>query len=50
MTQDTQGDWQGSVLLHTDEPVSIASFGKSDTGQLFAVDLVDGVLYQIQEG
>ena len=49
LTQDTQGNWQRSVLLQTDEPISIASFGESDTGQLFAVDLVAGVLYQLEE-
>ncbi len=49
LTQDGQGNWQRSVLLRTDEPVHIASFGEGDTGELFAVDLVDGVLYRLNQ-
>ena len=49
LTRDAQGDWQRSVLLQTDERVDIASFGESDSGELFAVDLVAGVLYRLDQ-
>jgi glucose/arabinose dehydrogenase len=41
------GQWKRSVLLSTTEPVQIASFGESDAGELFAVDLVAGTVYQL---
>jgi glucose/arabinose dehydrogenase len=49
LTQDAQGNWQRSVLLQTDDRVDIASFGESDSGELFAVDLVAGVLYRLDQ-
>jgi glucose/arabinose dehydrogenase len=42
-----RGKWERSVLLRATEQLQIASFGESDAGELFAVDLVSGTLYRI---
>ena len=45
--------WDGqmgrSVLLHSEDQLNIASFGESDAGELFAVDLVKGALYLVMK-
>jgi glucose/arabinose dehydrogenase len=41
------GQWKRSVVLSNTEQWQIASFGESDAGELFAVDLVAGTLYQL---
>jgi hypothetical protein len=47
LTRNRQGRWERSTLLRSQDEHRIASFGESDRGELFAVDLVAGVLYQI---
>jgi glucose/arabinose dehydrogenase len=49
LTRDQQsGKWVRSVLLHSGDPLNIASFGESDFGELYAVDLVSGTLFRIE--
>jgi glucose/arabinose dehydrogenase len=48
LTRDPQtGKWGRSVLFHSGNQLNIASFGESDAGELFAVDLKDGTLSRI---
>jgi glucose/arabinose dehydrogenase len=47
LKRDETGNWERSVLLRADEQLNIASFGESDAGELFAVDLVSGTLFSI---
>ena len=48
LKQDGTGNWQHSVLLQSGNQLNIASFGESDAGELFAVDLVRGTLFRIE--
>ena len=50
LTPNQGGDWERSVLLRSENNHSIASFGEDDDGELFAVDLVSGVLFQVAPG
>ncbi len=47
LKRNSQGNWERSVLLRADKQLNIASFGESDAGELFAVDLVSGTLFRI---
>jgi glucose/arabinose dehydrogenase len=48
LTKDGTGNWERSVLFHSEERLNIASFGESDAGELFAVDLIAGTLSRIE--
>jgi hypothetical protein len=48
LKRNNQGNWERSVLLRADKQLNIASFGESDAGELFAVDLVSGTLFRIE--
>jgi hypothetical protein len=48
LTRDNTGKWRRSVLLHSGDQLNIASFGESDAGELFAVDLINGTLSRIE--
>jgi glucose/arabinose dehydrogenase len=39
------GGWQMAELVHTD--IEISSFGEDERGEVFVLDISDGVLYQI---
>ena len=47
--RNRQGKWERSVLLRAKKELNIASFGESDAGELFAVDLVKGALLPCHE-
>jgi glucose/arabinose dehydrogenase len=47
--RNRQGKWERSVLLRAKKELNIASFGESDAGELFAVDLVKGALYRVMK-
>jgi hypothetical protein len=49
LTRDETGNWERSVLLRADKQLNIASFGESDAGELFAVDLISGTLFRIED-
>ncbi len=49
LTRDQNGNWMRSVLIRSDTNHNIASFGVNAAGELFAVDLVAGVLYQLNQ-
>jgi glucose/arabinose dehydrogenase len=48
LTQDAPGQWERSVLFHSDDRLNIASFGENDARELFAVDLISGKLFSIE--
>jgi glucose/arabinose dehydrogenase len=48
LTRDQTGKWRRSVLFRSGDQLNIASFGESDAGELFAVDLIDGTLFRIE--
>jgi glucose/arabinose dehydrogenase len=48
LKQDETGKWKRSVLLESEDQLNIASFGESDAGELFAVDLGSGTLFRIE--
>ena len=48
LTRDETGKWRRSVLFQSGNQLNIASFGESDAGELFAVDLVSGTLFRIE--
>jgi hypothetical protein len=41
------GAWQNHLFL--DSPYSVASFGESDTGELYLVDIGAGAIYRLEE-
>jgi glucose/arabinose dehydrogenase len=47
LTRNQNGRWVFSVLLRFENERNIASFGENDKGELFAVDLVAGILYRV---
>jgi glucose/arabinose dehydrogenase len=47
LMRDGTGKWTRSVLLHSQDQLNISSFGESDVGELFAVDLIKGTLFRI---
>jgi glucose/arabinose dehydrogenase len=49
LTRNQQtGKWGRSMLFHSEDQLNIASFGESDVGELFAVDLVNGTLSRLE--
>ncbi len=48
LRRNQTGKWERSVLLRANKQLNIASFGESDAGELFAVDLVSGTLLRIK--
>jgi hypothetical protein len=49
LTRNQQtGKWGRSVLFHSEDQLNIASFGESEAGELFAVDLINGTLSRIE--
>jgi glucose/arabinose dehydrogenase len=48
LTRDATGNWERSVLFHSEDQLNIASFGENDAGELFAVDLVAGTIARIE--
>ena len=50
LTPNQKGDWERSGAVAVKNNHSIASFGEDDDGELFAVDLVSGVLSQVAPG
>ena len=48
LTRDETGNWERSVLFHSEDRLNIASFGEGDAGELFAVDLLAGTLSRIE--
>jgi glucose/arabinose dehydrogenase len=47
LTQGDTGNWERSVLFHSQNQLNIASFGEDNDGELLAVDLVRGTLFRI---
>ena len=47
LTRNENGRWVFSVLLRSSNERNIASFGENDAGELFAVDLVEGVVFRV---
>jgi hypothetical protein len=47
LTRNQNGRWVFSVLLRFENERNIASFGENDKGELFAIDLVAGILYRV---
>ena len=50
LRRNRDGEWVRSVLLRSDDELRIASFGESDSAELYAVDLVAGTLYRLAAG